>query len=100
MAPLWSWAPSNDAKRHEQSHRKMAGRHRKATVVIVFALLGVAVMVAVVISFFVRRHGESDAPQAGWTPTDELFKDPGTHRTMRVWVDRAGERRYVPEQQG
>ena len=65
--------------------------------VIAFALLGVAVIVVVVISFFVRRHGESDAPLAGWTSTDERFKDPGT-RTMRVWVDRVGERHYVPEE--
>jgi hypothetical protein len=69
-------------------------------VVIVLSLVGVAVIVAVVISLFVRRHGESDQPQAGWTPTDELFRDPGTDRTMRVWLDRAGERHYVPEQQG
>jgi len=68
-------------------------------VVIVFPLLGLAVIVAVAISFFVRRHGESDQPEAGWTPTDERFKDPGTNRTMRVWMDRAGERHYVPEQQ-
>ena len=52
---------------------------------------------AVVISLFVRRHGESDQPAGRWTPTDELFKDPGTNRTMRVWLDRAGERHYVPE---
>ncbi len=69
-------------------------------VVIILSLVGVAVIVAVVISLFVRRHGESDQPQAGWTPTDELFRDPGTDRTMRVWLDRAGERHYVPEQQG
>ena len=65
---------------------------------IVWALLGVAVIAAVVTSFFVRRHGESDAPQTGWTPTDERFNDPGTNRTMRVWVDQAGQRHYVPEQ--
>ena len=64
---------------------------------IVLALLGVAVMVAVVISFFVRRHGESDGPQTGWTPTDERFNDPGTNRSMRVWVDQVGRRHYVPE---
>jgi hypothetical protein len=52
---------------------------------------------AVIISLFVRRHGESDAPQAGWIPTDEVFKDPGTDRTMRVWVDRTGDRHYVPD---
>lgn len=52
--------------------------------VILFALLGIAVVVIVVISLFVKRHGESSDPQAGWTPTDEVFKDPGTDRTMRV----------------
>ena len=66
--------------------------------VIVIALLGMAVVV--VISLFVRRHGESDQPQSGWTPTDELFRDPGTSRTVRVWLARAGERHYVPEQHG
>jgi hypothetical protein len=29
--------------------------------------------------------------------TDEVFKDPGSDRTMRVWLDEAGERRYVLE---
>jgi hypothetical protein len=66
-------------------------------VVIIFALIAVALVAAVIVSFFVRRHGESDQAQPGWTPTDELFKDPGTNRTMRVWMDRDGERHYVPE---
>ncbi len=64
---------------------------------LILALVGVAVVVAVIISLFVRRHGESPDPQPGWTPTDEVFKDPGTDRMMRVWVDAAGERHYVPE---
>jgi hypothetical protein len=64
--------------------------------ILVLVLIGVAVVVAVIISFFVRRHGESDAPQPGWTPTDEVFMDPGTDRKMRVWVDASGERHYVP----
>ncbi len=64
---------------------------------VILALVGAAVVVAVIISLFVRRHGESDAPQAGWIPTDEVFKDPGTDRTMRVWVDRTGDRHYVPD---
>ena len=67
--------------------------------VILFIILA-AVAVAFVASFFVRRHGEADAPQSGWTPTDEVFKDPGTDRTMRVWVDVSGGRHYVPEQRG
>ncbi len=65
--------------------------------VVILLLVGVAVVVAVVISFFVRRHGESGVPQAGWTPTDEVFKDPGTDRMMRVWVDPSGDRHYVPD---
>jgi hypothetical protein len=65
--------------------------------VIVLVLVGAAVLVAIGISFFVRRHGESEAPGPGWTPTDEVFQDPGTNRTMRVWVDPSAERHYVPE---
>lgn len=65
--------------------------------VLILGLVGVAVVVAVIISLFVRRHGESDAPEPGWTPTNEVFKDPGTDRLMRVWVDRVGERHYVPD---
>jgi hypothetical protein len=58
----------------------------------------VVVLVALAIaSFFVRRHGEADAAQPGWQRTDEVFKDPGTSRTMRVWIDRDGGRHYVPE---
>jgi hypothetical protein len=68
--------------------------------VIILVLIGAAVVVAVVISFFVRRHGESDAPGPEWTPTDEVFLDPGTNRMMRVWVDRSAERHYVPEPPG
>jgi hypothetical protein len=26
-----------------------------------------------------------------------VFNDPSTNRVMRVWLDAAGERRYVPE---
>jgi hypothetical protein len=65
--------------------------------IVVLVLIGVALVAAVIISFFVRRHGESDAPLPGWTPTDEVFRDPGTNRMMRVWVDAAEERHYVPD---
>ena len=65
------------------------------------ALIGVAIVVAIVValvaSFFVRRHGESDRPNPTWKPTDEVFRDPGTDRLMRVWVDQAGERHYIAE---
>jgi hypothetical protein len=69
-----------------------------------FVLLGVIVIAAVVVaaamSLFVRRHGESDAPEPGWAPTDEVFRDPASNRLMRVWADAAGERHYLPERPG
>ena len=44
------------------------------------------------------RHGERDHPQPGWVPTLERFRDPGTNRLMRVWVDPTdGSRSYVAE---
>ena len=44
------------------------------------------------------RHGEDDAPAVTWRPTRERFRDPTTHRVMRVWVDVAdGSRHYVAE---
>jgi uncharacterized membrane protein len=61
-------------------------------IVIVVVLIGFAIA-----SFFVRRHGESERPQPGWQRTNEVFKDPGSDRTMRVWLDQDGERHYVPE---
>ena len=64
---------------------------------IVLAFVAAAVVVAVAVSLFVRRHGESDRPEAEWSPTDEVFRDPGTDRTMRVWLDRVGGRHYVPD---
>jgi hypothetical protein len=29
-----------------------------------------------------------------------VFNDPSTHRIMRVWLDAAGERHYVPDSSG
>jgi hypothetical protein len=65
--------------------------------VIGLVVLVVLVVFAIVSIFVVRRHGESDRSQPEWTRTDEVFKDPGSERIMRVWVDEAGERHYVPE---
>jgi hypothetical protein len=66
-------------------------------VAVIFGLIGLVVIGFAVASFFVRRHGETGRPQAGWQRTDEVFNDPSTKRVMRVWLDGAGERRYVPE---
>lgn len=67
-------------------------------VVALWVILGGAVVVALVMSFFVRRHGESATPKGGWRPTDEVFIDATSNRRMRVWVDPGdGSRHYVPE---
>jgi len=69
--------------------------------VIFFALVSIAVVVAVLValtmSLFLRRHGETDRPRPGWVATDEVFRDPGTERVMRVWADRTGGRHYIPD---
>jgi hypothetical protein len=45
-----------------------------------------------------KRHGESEQVHPTWRPTGELFRDPTTHRVMRVWVDRGdASRHYVAE---
>jgi hypothetical protein len=44
-----------------------------------------------------RGHMDADAPNAGWRPTAERFRDPRTNRVMRVWEDAAGVRHYVPD---
>ncbi len=44
-----------------------------------------------------RGHAETARPGANWQATDERFRDPRSGRIMRVWVDPAGARHYVPE---
>ena len=44
-------------------------------------------------------HGESSQAAPDWQPTPERFRDPRTQRIMRVWVDGAGGRHYVAEDQ-
>jgi hypothetical protein len=61
---------------------------------VIIALVLVGLLVA---SFFVRRYREEKRPVRSWTPTDELFNDPSSNRVRRVWLDQAGTRRYVPE---
>jgi len=67
-----------------------------ALLLLVYVVIGIAVLVAIGLSFFVRRHAESDVPADGWQRTDEVFVDPTTNRRMRVWVDPVdGARHYV-----
>ena len=64
---------------------------------VVFLIILVVLAICFVISLSLRRHGESEKPNADWRRTDEVFNDPSTNRVMRVWLDGSGERRYVPE---
>ena len=69
-----------------------------ALLIVVYVVVGVAILVAIVMSFFVRRHGESTVPADGWQRTDEVFVDPTSGRRMRVWIDtKDGERHYVAD---
>src|SRR5256885_14833229 len=36
-----------------------------------------------------RRHAQTAAPEPGWLPTAERFRDPTTGQIMRVWIDPA-----------
>jgi hypothetical protein len=67
-------------------------------VALLLVVVGVAVLIAIIMSFFVRRHGESELPAEGWRRTEEVFVDPTTNRRMRVWIDDVdGTRHYVNE---
>jgi hypothetical protein len=65
--------------------------------ILIWVIIVGAILCAFVISFWVKRHGESIAPESGWKPTDEVFRDPTSQQKMRVWVDLSGGRHYVPE---
>lgn len=61
-------------------------------------ILLVVAIIAVVGWIRLRRHGESDVPEAHWRRTEESFRDPSSGRLMRVWLDPADDsRHYVPE---
>ena len=69
----------------------MIGGILVVTIVLVF-------IAVIVISLFLKRHGESTYIDANWLPTEEVFRDPSTDRLMRVYVDRRnGQRHYIHE---
>jgi hypothetical protein len=47
-----------------------------------------------------RGHGETASAAPEWQPTSERFRDPRSGQVMRVWVDGAGGRHYVPDAGG
>ncbi len=65
---------------------------------VIYLVIGAVILVAAVMSFFVRRHGEAQTPAGDWIRTDEVFVDPTTRRQMRVWIDPVdNSRHYVPD---
>jgi hypothetical protein len=61
----------------------------------------IAIVIAgIVIALFGldRYRGRKNPSGSAAQPTDEVFIDPETGRTMRVWYDQqAGQREYRPE---
>jgi hypothetical protein len=64
---------------------------------VIAGLVAAALVVVLVVSLFLKRHGEAPVAHADWSATEERFRDPSTGRLMRVWLDRAGARHYVPD---
>lgn len=66
---------------------------------VVWVIVGVVVVGVVVAVFGWDRYrgGEKTASESA-QPTDEVFTDPATGRSMRVWYNPAtGEREYRPD---
>ncbi len=65
---------------------------------VVGVVVGGVLLALLLVSLFNRRYREGARPQSGWTATEEVFLDPSTSRTMRVWLDRSGARHYVVDE--
>lgn len=68
--------------------------------VAVWVIVGVVVLVGIVVAVFGwdRYRGSEEAASESAQATDEVFTDPATGRSMRVWYDPAtGEREYRPD---
>jgi hypothetical protein len=68
--------------------------------VVLWVIVGVVVVVGVVVAVFGWDRYRSAGKAAGESsqPTNEVFTDPATGRSMRVWYDPAtGEREYRPD---
>ncbi len=66
----------------------------------VWVIVAVVVVIGIVAAGFGWDRYRSDGKTAGESsqPTDEVFTDPATGRTMRVWYDPStGEREYRPD---
>ena len=67
---------------------------------VIWVIVGVVVLVGIVVAVFGWDRYRSSGKPAGDSaqPTDEVFTDPATGQSMRVWYDPAtGEREYRPD---
>jgi hypothetical protein len=67
---------------------------------VVWVIVAVVVVIGVLVAAFgwdrYRSNGEAAGEPAH--PTDEVFTDPSTGKTMRVWYNPStGEREYRPD---
>ena len=68
--------------------------------VTVWVIVAVVVVVGVVVAVFGWDRYRSDGQSAGDSsqPTEEVFTDPASGKSMRVWYNPAtGEREYRPD---
>lgn len=69
----------------------------------VWVVVAVVVVVGVLVAIFGwDRYRSGGKPAEGSSrPTDEVFTDPASGRSMRVWYDsETGEREYRPDESG
>ncbi|MBN9589474.1 MAG: hypothetical protein BGN85_10360 [Alphaproteobacteria bacterium 64-11] len=64
---------------------------------LVMGIWGILIVMGIVYERFRYKAVEPTAPGAGWSGTSERFVDPETGQKVRVYVNDAGERRYVQE---
>jgi hypothetical protein len=68
--------------------------------VTVWVIVAVVVVVGIVVAVFGwdRYRSDGKSASASSQPTDEVFNDPTTGKSMRVWYNPAtGEREYRPD---
>jgi hypothetical protein len=68
---------------------------------VVWVIVAVVVVVGVVVAVFGwdRYRGDGKAASQSSQPTSEVFTDPATGKSMRVWYNaETGEREYRPDE--
>jgi hypothetical protein len=58
---------------------------------------GVLILLGTVWEKVIYKPLETRTPGAGWSPTPERFIDDETGTPVTVWIDGAGERKYVKD---